>query len=84
VGIVCQGEHEIRGISQKMFEGDVRNYEEGSLEERASVGGDRDVGELVTRSRLRWLGHVARMGADRLHLKCCMAHSTDGVRLGDR
>ena len=25
-----------------------------------------DVGELVTRSRLRWLGHVARMGADRL------------------
>ena len=43
VGIVCQGEHEIRGISQKMFEGDVRNYEEGSLEERTSVGGDRDV-----------------------------------------
>jgi len=35
--------HEIRGISQKMFEGDVRNYEEGSLEERTSVGGDRDV-----------------------------------------
>ena len=25
-----------------------------------------DVGELVTRSRLRWLGHVVRMGEDRL------------------
>ena len=25
-----------------------------------------EVGELVTRSRLRWLGHVVRMGEDRL------------------
>ena len=25
-----------------------------------------DVGELVTRRRLRWLGHVVRMGEDRL------------------
>jgi len=25
-----------------------------------------DIGELVTRSRLRWLGHVVRMGEDRL------------------
>ena len=27
--------------------------------------GQCNIGELVTRSRLRWLGHVARMGEER-------------------
>ena len=34
--------------------------------------GQCSIGELVTRSRLRWLGHVARMERRDYHRSCCM------------
>ena len=68
MGAECERKRKTGGVPNEFSEINlgITKFEHKRNEEIRGETGQCTIAELVTRARLRWLGHVARMGEQRL------------------